>query len=217
MAWARLDDGFHAHRKTLGASLEALGLYAVALSWVSSQETDGLIPRHVAHHLARGDISLCHRLVASSLWETEIDDYRIHDYLRYNPSHKSLVRKRKQAVRSTQAWRKRERVLSDQRDINAASRNTGRDGMGSSSSSERKEKGAGRGRRPAGLPLPMPEPFELTEARRAWAIKGGLHPEREWGHFKDYHRAKGSRWADWDAAWRNWCRNEVKFEARGKA
>jgi hypothetical protein len=29
--------------------------------------------------------------------------------------------------------------------------------------------------------------------------------------FRDYHLAHGSLMADWDAAWRTWCRNAVKF------
>ncbi len=29
--------------------------------------------------------------------------------------------------------------------------------------------------------------------------------------FADYHRAKGSRMMDWQAAWRTWCRNHVKY------
>jgi hypothetical protein len=29
--------------------------------------------------------------------------------------------------------------------------------------------------------------------------------------FADYHRSKGSLMADWNAAWRTWCSNEIKF------
>ena len=29
--------------------------------------------------------------------------------------------------------------------------------------------------------------------------------------FQDYHRAKGSKFADWDAAFRTWCRNAEKY------
>lgn len=32
--------------------------------------------------------------------------------------------------------------------------------------------------------------------------------------FLDYHRAKGSRFADWNAAWRNWMRRVEKYSAR---
>jgi hypothetical protein len=29
--------------------------------------------------------------------------------------------------------------------------------------------------------------------------------------FRDYHAARGSLFLDWHAAWRTWCRNQVKF------
>ena len=38
-----------------------------------------------------------------------------------------------------------------------------------------------------------------------------LQLEVEAEKFADYHRAKGSKFADWDAAFRNWCRNAEKF------
>lgn len=34
------------------------------------------------------------------------------------------------------------------------------------------------------------------------------------GAFQDHHRSKGNRLADWNAAWRMWVRNEVKFNRR---
>lgn len=30
-------------------------------------------------------------------------------------------------------------------------------------------------------------------------------------HFRDYHLSRGSLMADWRAAWRTWCRNQVRF------
>jgi hypothetical protein len=61
----------------------------------------------------------------------------------------------------------------------------------------------------------LPEDFTLTDARRQFALDGGITDAGlEFGHFKDHHRAKGSRFIDWDAAWRTWCRNAVKFAAR---
>jgi len=38
-----------------------------------------------------------------------------------------------------------------------------------------------------------------------------LRLEDESEKFQDYHRAKGSTFVDWDAAFRNWCRNAEKF------
>jgi hypothetical protein len=53
-----------------------------------------------------------------------------------------------------------------------------------------------------------------------WAPRGdelalaktlGVDPTREGAAFKDHHSAKGSRFVDWDAAFRTWLRNAVKF------
>jgi hypothetical protein len=44
--------------------------------------------------------------------------------------------------------------------------------------------------------------------------------ERETAQFLDYHRARGSVFKDWAAAWRTWMRNAAKFQperARGRA
>lgn len=56
--------------------------------------------------------------------------------------------------------------------------------------------------------------FEVTEAMSGWAAKQGLHPDSvmpETEKMFDHHRAKGSTMRSWDAAWRNWIRNAVKF------
>lgn len=41
-----------------------------------------------------------------------------------------------------------------------------------------------------------------------------LDPTALIGPFVDHHLAKGSLMADWEAAWRTWCRNDVKFSQR---
>jgi hypothetical protein len=59
-----------------------------------------------------------------------------------------------------------------------------------------------------------PEAFQITESHREWAT--GKFGQASWldeetEKFLDYHRAKGSRFKDWDAAWKNWMRNAVKW------
>lgn len=44
MSWAKLDDRFWSHRKVRRAGLEAVGLFAIALSWSSDNGTGGVIP-----------------------------------------------------------------------------------------------------------------------------------------------------------------------------
>jgi Helix-turn-helix domain len=67
-----------------------------------------------------------------------------------------------------------------------------------------------------------PETFPITKQMRAWAQAHvpGVNVERETAQFLDYHRARGSVFKDWAAAWRTWMRNAAKFQperARGRA
>lgn len=58
----------------------------------------------------------------------------------------------------------------------------------------------------------LPDGFELTPERAKIAATENLAPERTFEKFRDYWRAKSgadARKLDWDATWRNWCRNEA--------
>lgn len=63
---------------------------------------------------------------------------------------------------------------------------------------------------------PLPEPFEVTEAMKEWVrencptVNGWAEHEK----FCDYHRAKGTVFKKWDAAWRNWMRKASEFSTR---
>jgi hypothetical protein len=59
-----------------------------------------------------------------------------------------------------------------------------------------------------------PEIFPVTEAMRAWgqAQVPGVNVDRETEQFLDHHRAKGSVFKDWIAAWRTWMRRAASFQ-----
>jgi Helix-turn-helix domain len=59
-----------------------------------------------------------------------------------------------------------------------------------------------------------PESFPITEAMCAWAQEHlpGVNVDRETDQLLDYHRAKGSVFKDWTAAWRTWMRNAPSFQ-----
>lgn len=61
--------------------------------------------------------------------------------------------------------------------------------------------------------------FVLSEAGYNFAFSKGI-PQHlikdEFEAFSDFHAARGSRFCDWEAAWRTWVRNAVKFAARGR-
>lgn len=58
----------------------------------------------------------------------------------------------------------------------------------------------------------------LSDGGRLYATEHGVlngEAEAVWDAFKDYHVARATAFADWDAAWRTWVRNHSKFAARG--
>lgn len=67
---------------------------------------------------------------------------------------------------------------------------------------------------------PAPDSFDWTAERvEHWdvtqaALTLGIDLGRETAQFLDHHRAKGSSFRDWDAAWRTWIANAVKFAER---
>lgn len=101
------------------------------------------------------------------------------------------------------------RVTSETPDPDICDRNAPCSGSGSGRRNRQEPSGA-----PRAVKRLLPEPFELTEAGEQFALAGGLTDVRLiFGAFKDHHRAKGSKFVDWQAAWRTWCRNEHKFRS----
>lgn len=63
-------------------------------------------------------------------------------------------------------------------------------------------------------PTLCPTEFDVTEEMFDWAVSQGIpeirvRPETE--QFLDRNKAKGAAYIDWNAAWRTWMRNAVKF------
>lgn len=62
---------------------------------------------------------------------------------------------------------------------------------------------------------PFPEGFVFNERAEEMAKGRGLNVHQEFAAFRDHHTAKGSLFRDWQAAFRTWLRNAVKFAAKG--
>lgn len=71
--------------------------------------------------------------------------------------------------------------------------------------------------KPATRATSAPDTFPVTAAMGAWARERGItvNLAMETEQFLDFHRAKGSKFKDWPAAWRTWMRNTLKFAAGG--
>jgi len=60
---------------------------------------------------------------------------------------------------------------------------------------------------------PAPEIFPITDQMKAYAQKKGFSGDLQnlSEKFLNYHRAKGSKFIDWNAAFRNWILKEIEF------
>ena len=85
MTWAKLDDRLWADPRTDAAGLEAMGLWAVALSWMGAYNTNGVIPRACVARLAgRKAHWLADRLVKAGWWERlGADGWRLRGWALY--------------------------------------------------------------------------------------------------------------------------------------
>jgi hypothetical protein len=70
-----------------------------------------------------------------------------------------------------------------------------------------------KGRKVSRAPSACHFPSDWTPAPEAQtkALADGLNCAAEAEAFRDHHTAKGTRFTDWDAAFRTWLRNAVKF------
>lgn len=65
---------------------------------------------------------------------------------------------------------------------------------------------------------PIPDDFHLTDPRRKFFTEHGRgDPEMEFQQFRDHALKTGAVYRDWDAAWRTWSRNTLKFSSNGHA
>jgi hypothetical protein len=108
VAWGRVDDKYHGHRKVVDLSVDlakvplmvaAVGLNTLAWSWSNDQLTDGEIPKNLPTKLVGVPVdNLVAELLRVGLWEPHPKGYLIHDFLDYNPSREEVLSKK--AMRS---------------------------------------------------------------------------------------------------------------------
>lgn len=60
----------------------------------------------------------------------------------------------------------------------------------------------------------IPDNFFPDETGQQKAADSGISIDTELDRFKDFHKGRGNAMLDWQAAWRTWVGNAVKFAAR---
>jgi hypothetical protein len=126
--WAKLDDNFHSHAKTLAAGLEANGFYCRALSYCAHYLTDGFVGESfVALHLpGKARDRVIARLLDTGLFTEVAGGYRIADFLDRNPSRAEVDSRRKRDRVRKDSTRNPDGVQEDL--AGAGARASGRDG-----------------------------------------------------------------------------------------
>ena len=117
MAWLKVDDKLHDHRKVLRLlrlgehrpDPAALGLWLLAAAWSADNRTDGWVPMFM---LSRWDFAgddHAQQLVDVGLWEPDQvdgdDGFRFHDWHEYNPSKADQEAAAAQHARTVQLHR----------------------------------------------------------------------------------------------------------------
>ena len=64
--------------------------------------------------------------------------------------------------------------------------------------------------------IPWLEGFQLDADMMVFANEHGVNDVEEFEKFKDHHKAKGSLFKDWKAAWRNWVRKSVEMRKENR-
>ena len=230
--WIKLDDGFATHPKILAAGAIPALIQVRAICYASQHKTDGFIPdaaimlllsgleslgidlgrmgEHVGYGCQADEIEWAPKMVEYGLWEVRPGGYYIHDYLDWNMSKTDyelfINKKRKAGKKGMKArWGNGLRIITPAitGDITKPYQTTSTSISSSSISPDGEKIVKKRGLRP------ISDDDKPTEKHREFAKSLGIDPGPEWGKFKNYCLAHDKRYANFEAAFRNWLANAV--------
>jgi len=104
----RVDDSFGQHPKTVGLSLEAIGLWTLAGAWSMHYLTDGRVPGEVMRGLCRRP-RVIHELTQRNLVIPIDGDWQFVDWLQYQRSRAQIEAEREKARKRLADWRAKQR------------------------------------------------------------------------------------------------------------
>jgi len=114
--WVKLDDHFVDHPKIVAVGPLAGWLFVAGLCYANRLLTNGFIPENQVDRLLplngssrEGTSKLTSKLCEIGLWKPTTvkttKGYRIHDFLKYQPSRKQVLHERKKAAERQARWR----------------------------------------------------------------------------------------------------------------
>ena len=223
MGWVRVDDSFYDNDKFYDVTALGVAMFVSALAWSNRNLTDGFLPERAAQIIVNFDGLAFGRedevaspifygdaiteLVNAGVLEVVDNGYQIVNYLKFQPSAKSVMAEKEAArERMAQARKKRFGGSSPEQTPN----------FGESSPEVRIT--------PTPTPTPkvksetraraLPPDFAPTDEQRQWAatVIRASQIDTETQKFIDHFTATGKAMKDWNAAWRNWIRRSREFD-----
>lgn len=213
MAWFKVDDKLHSHKKAARAGVPAMGLWALAGSWCADQLTNGFIPDYIAARLDPDLDKNAERLVKAELWHPGEHDgdqgWFFHDWDDYQPTREAVEarresdRERKRKQRRNEAGQYTESQQVSRRD---AERNP--DGVTPSRPVPSRPDHSSPRRKPE---RPLPDGWAPNKKHEEIAKGLGIDMQAAVVGFKDHAETNDRRARDWDAAFRTWLRKAPQY------
>ena len=224
MTWFRVDDKFAFHRKAVQAGNTAIGVWVRLGAWSSDQMTDGWLPSEVAIVIQGGDVGALDRLCEVELLERDGKNYKLHDFLDWNPSAKHVKRQRKELSETRSKaggkgaaarWQKHgpspdpdpdpdPDPREEKRDPPLSPKGGGAPGFKLEPPEPKRSKGDRK--KPAhALPVDWQPNAHAFEVGRTCGLDGD-RVRFEVDRFRDHAKTTDRRCVEWDAAFGNWLR-----------
>jgi hypothetical protein len=242
MPWGKVDDRLHRHRKVRKSGVEAMGVWVLAHSFCSDQGTSGRIARDEVigcvqwadgaiapsgDHVRTADRAI-ERLLTSGLWEELAPgEYVFHDWEIYLPGgDKSAGRQEKARKAARARWDRADAPehCSEHAEHDARSSATRARSrpvpsrpvpVDPDGSAEQPQVGKRKGGGSKPAPSARPEAWTPSDAHFERGRTLGFDEtdvENMAEAFTAHHDSKGSRFVDWDAAFRTWLQNQARFD-----
>jgi hypothetical protein len=239
MAWFKVDDGFYSSRKVLSIPrdrrLGCMGIWVIAGAWASKEMTDGRVPLSVLYEFGASTKEI-EDLVNSGLWKQGDGIVEFHDWFEYQPTKIEVLEKRKKVsskrseagkIGAATRWQNDGKRIA-KKVLPLANDNFAIDAADSEVNESLAQDGKmakpwqADGKRIAPTrPDPtrkqskdclLPQSWNPNTACQDFARANNLDVEFEAGQFRAHADATQRKMKNWDAAFRVWLGNAVKWK-----
>ena len=201
-----------------------MGLWVLAGAYCSQQLTDGFVPEWWVGTHSRG-IQYALALEKAGLWarvqgpDEHSSGWQFHDWTQANPSREDVLAEREKAKKRQRAWRASRRDNGVTNGVTDGVTDAVSNGVSHAAPTrpDPTHKTETPSLSPRKRATSTPDLFPISDEMAAWGREHAplvVDPRAETAKFLDHHRAKGSTFKDWQAAWRTWMRNAQTYAER---